>query len=159
MCKKALASTEEKARILSDQVSRFNEECESKDRKIGLLDEQVGNLKNDLEELREKLGNTEMTSEEEKQALLREINENKKKIEDMSNDLNNLTATASEKQIKVEEVKKETPITPKAALEPQEEMKIRKTTSYEASISILEKSVRGITEIFYDKFRNIAYFN
>lgn len=44
-------------------------------------------------------------------------------------------------------------------ISPAEEIAIRKTTSYEVSMQVLEKSVRGITELFYDKFRNIAYFN
>lgn len=98
------------------------------------------------------MGTVEIAYEEEKQALIRDVDAKKKKIDELYNQINNITTTASEKEIKVDSPKNAPVIT-------QDEIALRKTTSYNASISILEKSVRSITEVFYDKFRNTAYFN
>ncbi|KAL4469498.1 hypothetical protein ABPG74_004751 [Tetrahymena malaccensis] len=149
--KKQLAEMETQSNELKHQVSKLTEKSDLKDRKIGLLEEQVEALQTQLKEISERLGVVEITYEEEKQALIRDVDAKKKQIEELYNKINNITASNTEKEVKPEPVQSQ-PIT-------QEEIELRKTTSYNASISILEKSVRNITEIFYDKFRNTAYFS
>lgn len=116
------------------------------------MEENVETLQNKLNEISERLGTVEIAYEEEKQSLIREVDAKKKKIEELYNQINNIVTTTSEKEMKPESPKNAPVIT-------QDEIALRKTTSYNASISILEKSVRSITEVFYDKFRNTAYFN
>lgn len=98
-----------------------------KDRRIGSLSDQVGDLLKQLDEA--------------------------KKLQDQQ-------AEAAEREaVQKASLKASLNLNPITVVSPTEEIAARKDTSYTVSMKVLEKSVRGITELFYDKFRNIAYFD
>jgi len=79
---------------------------------------------------------------------------------DEAKKLQDQQAEAAEKEaVQKASLKASLNLNPVAVVSPTEEIAVRKDTSYAVSMQVLEKSVRGITELFYDKFRNIAYFD
>jgi len=90
--------------------------------------------------------------------LLKQLDE-AKKLQDQQAEAAEKEEAEREAVRKSSSLKSSLNLNPLPVLSPTEEIAIRKNTSYEVSMQVLEKSVRGITELFYDKFRNIAYFN